>query len=407
MVWLQPSPRIAELMQAGARQILEPSADVLDEFLEEIDAATLADHDPALAEDPTLTAAMRRSNRSNYLFWAESVQRNPAAAVPANPGAEPKIIARDLIRRGLDDTVLQAWRAGQNTAWRRWMSIAFGLTDDARELAELLDYSARSIFEFVDATTALVSAQMREERKRLTSGSQAERLETVTLILEGAPIRLEMAESRLNYSLRQTHLAAIVWSDQPEPVAEVLDEAVEALAAAVGVRRPLTIVPAVNALWVWLSNAEASDLSPVDAVLGRHPDVFAAIGSPAAGVEGFRRSHLEALATQRLLMRGQRARLARWESVELVALMSHDEPRAREFVAHTLGAFADSDPELCETVRIYLREQSNAPRTATRMFTHRNTILSRVARAERLLPKPLIHNSIEVAIALELARWIG
>jgi DNA-binding PucR family transcriptional regulator len=405
MVWRRPSSRIGELMQAGVQQILDASDDVLEDFLGEIDAATLADQDPALADDPALAASMRRSNRANFLFWAESIRREPGAAVPANPGPEPKIIARDLVRRGLDDSVLQAWRAGQNMAWRGWMTVAFALTDDAHELAELLDYSARSIFGFVDATTALISAQMRSERDQLTRSTQAERLETVTLIINGAPIRRALAETRLGYRLDRSHLAAIVWSNQPQPNVAVLDETVEALATAVAARRPLAVTASVGTLWVWVASAQRPDLAPVDGVLARHPDLFVALGSPASGIDGFRRSHLEALATQRLLMRAEHTRLARWESIELVALVSHDEPRAREFVQHTLGALAGADSELRETVRIYLREQSNAPRTATRLFTHRNTVLSRIARAERLLPKPLSQNNIEVAVALELIKW--
>jgi DNA-binding PucR family transcriptional regulator len=349
---------------------------------------------------------MRRSNRANFLFWADSIRRDPGAAVQANPGPEPKIIARDLVRRGLDDSVLQAWRAGQNMAWRRWMAVAFGLADDRHELAELLDYRARSIFGFVDATTALVSAQIRREREQLTHGTQAERLETVTLIINGAPIRRALAETRLGYGLDRSHLAAIVWSNQPEPDVAALDQTAEALATAVGAQRPLALTASVGALWVWVSGAQHPDLQPVEEMLTRHPDIFVALGSSATGIDGFRRSHLEAIATQRLLIRGHHARLARWSSIELVALASHDEPRAREFIQHTLGALADADPELRETVRVYLREQSNAPRTAQRLFTHRNTILSRIARAQRLLPKPLSQNGIEVAVALELANWI-
>ncbi len=142
-------------------------------------------------------------------------------------------------------------------------------------------------------------------------------------------------------------------------------------------------------------------------MLNNHDHVFVALGSPAHGIDGFRRSHLESLATQRLLMRATRVRLAQWESIQLVALVSHDEAGAREFLRHTLGDLADADPELRETLRIYLREQSNAPRAAKVLFTHRNTVLTRIARAERLLPKPLNHNSLEVAVALELAAWIN
>ncbi len=404
MRWQRPSPRICELMQTGAES-LTAHGEVLESLLAEIDEATLADQAPGLTLDPALVAALRRSNKANLLFWVEAVRRDPAAPVAPNSGPEPTIIARDLIRRGLDDSVLQAWRAGQNVAWRRWMSIALGMTGDPDELAELLDFSARSIFGFVDATIALVSAQMRDEREQLTKGTQAERLETVTLLIEGAPLRRAVAESRLGYSLDQSHLAAIVWSNQVEPDAATLGQAAEALVTVAGARRPLTVTASVGALWVWVPADHLPDAQVLESVLGQ-TDAFVAMGSPASGIDGFRRSHLEALATQRLLVRAGHLRCACWDSLQLVALVGHDDGLAREFVMRTLGDLAHADAELRRTLAVYLREQSNAPRAAKVLFTHRNTVLARVARAERLLPKTLSSQSLEVAVALELAPWI-
>ena len=60
-------------------------------------------------------------------------------------------IGRDLVRRGLDDSTLDSFRIGQNIVWRRWMGIAFALTDDPQELRELLDHTAASIAAFIDA----------------------------------------------------------------------------------------------------------------------------------------------------------------------------------------------------------------------------------------------------------------
>ena len=88
------------------------------------------------------------------MHWAAANMRDPGAPVPANLGPEPLGIARDLVRRGLDESALDAYRIGQNVAWRRWMEVAFGLTSDPDEFRELLDVTARSISAFVDATLA-------------------------------------------------------------------------------------------------------------------------------------------------------------------------------------------------------------------------------------------------------------
>ena len=41
------------------------------------------------------------------------------------------------------------------------------------------------------------------------------------------------------------------------------------------------------------------------------------------------------------------------------------------------------------------------------LFTHRNTILNRLALAEKLLPAPLAGRGLEVGLALEIAHWLG
>jgi DNA-binding PucR family transcriptional regulator len=99
--------------------------------------------------------------------------------------------------------------------------------------------------------------------------------------------------------------------------------------------------------------------------------------------------------------------VASYDDVQVVALATHDEERADEFVTRTLGDFATAPPELRETARVYLREQSNTTRTARVLFTHRNTILARLARMEQLLPAPLEGRVLQVALALEILHWRG
>src|ERR1700754_1146035 len=147
MVWEPPSPRVAELIRQGAQIAL----DAPPEWLDEIDRATLA-ASPEIREDPVLAAAVARTNRANLLHWAAANVRDPGSPVRANLAAEPLALARDLVRRGMDAAALDAYRVGQNVAWRRWMDTAFALTPDASELHEMLNVTSRSIGEFIDAT---------------------------------------------------------------------------------------------------------------------------------------------------------------------------------------------------------------------------------------------------------------
>ena len=58
-------------------------------------------------------------------------------------------------------------------------------------------------------------------------------------------------------------------------------------------------------------------------------------------------------------------------------------------------------------MRTFITLQCNASRAAARLYTHRNTLLRRLARADELLPRPLADNVVDVAVALDVLRWRG
>ena len=393
--WDPPSPAVAELVREGARRLLEAREAVF----EAVDAATRASLDDALLADPVLVEAFGRSTRTNLERWAQHNLVSPGTPVPPHVAPENLAIGRDLVRRGLDAGALDAYRTGQNAAWRMWMSMAFLLTEDPAQLAELLDVTARSIFAYVDGSIAMIAEQLEQERERLTRGTHAERLEVVTLLLEGAPMSADRAGARLQYALDRRHTAAIAVGDDPAQ----LEAAAEALARAAGARRPLVVAATAGSSWVWVHGDPSGGLDELRGLEG----VRLALGSTGRGVEGFRRSHLDALAVQRLMHRVPGGvRVARFEDVEVVALATQDEERARQLVARTLGPLAEGHDELRETLRTWLAEGSNASRTAARLPAHRNTVLARLARAQELLPAPVEGRRLQVALALELARWL-
>jgi len=154
----------------------------------------------------------------------------------------------------------------------------------------------------------------------------------------------------------------------------------------------------------WLAAAADTGAGAITAATAAHPAVRVAVGPLGTGVDGFRRSHFDAVATQRLMSRRPDLRVARFADVQLVTLAIADEQRAREFVARTLGTLADADRELRDTLCVYIGEQFSAARA---LYTHRNTVLNRLQRAERLLPLPLAGHGLEVGVALEIAQWLG
>ena len=177
-------------------------------------------------------------------------------------------------------------------------------------------------------------------------------------------------------------------------------------------RRPLTLPAGTSTLWVWLGSDETPQVHELRRALVEVPAfVRAAVGPTDRGISGFRRTHEAALLVHRLLAgRSDGERFATYTELEVTALAVQDERRAAEFVASTLGRLAADEPNaarLRETLRVFLDEAENAPRSAARLHTHRNTVLQRVGRATELLGYRPGERRLAVELALELAHRLG
>lgn len=401
--WKPPSPRVRELL----RQAAEAASNVPAEWMEEIDqAGILSDSMHFAIDDPVIMAASRRVVRASLVHWVQANIRNPGAPVAAFIPNDMLASARELVRRGITDQMFNASRVVQNTVWPRWMGIAFELTSDPHELRELLDVSARSISAYIDATMEGIAAFMKAEREKRIRSSHVDRRELVTLILEGGAVNTQQASLRLGYHLDQPHHAAIVWSEESESDAGVLEAAAQSLARHAEARQTLTVIANAATFWVWVSGDRNVDIEQLRLAVKGLQGVRMAIGSGGRGMEGFRHAHLDALATQRVLARiRSSARVVNFDMVRLVSLMTQHPEAIHQFVHHTLGDLATASPTLRKTLLAFLGTGCNASRTAQLLHTHRNTLLRRLAAAEQLLPRPLEQHRIHVAAALEALSW--
>jgi DNA-binding PucR family transcriptional regulator len=398
------SPQAADLIRRIARVFLDEPADLM----AELHAAVSAAADEPLRSEPTLAAEVAASNRANVLHLAASMLKDPGGRVPANLTPEVLGIAREAFRRGIEQAVYTTYHAGQNAVWAYWMRTAFALSQDPAALRQALEAGSRSLAGFIDDTVAALSEQLRRERADLARSSHARRFEVVSLVLDSAPITTGRASTGLGYDLRRRHTAAVLWTDPRRPDQGALAQAAEALGPATRARQVLTVIASSSSVWAWLAAADTdTDTGALAAATAAHPAVRVAVGPAGAGIDGFRRSHFDAVATQRLMSRRPDLRVARFTDVQLVTLAIQDEQRAREFVVRTLGQLADADRELRDTLCVYIAEQFSAARAARALYTHRNTVLNRLQRAERLLPLPLAGHGLEVGVALEIAQWLG
>ncbi len=134
-----------------------------------------------------------------------------------------------------------------------------------------------------------------------------------------------------------------------------LNEAASVLAAAAAAARPLTIPSGRRAVWAWLATRGQPDLAELREAASAS-GVRVAIGTPSAGIDGFRQSHREAVD---------------------------------------------------ETVAAYLDHGGSVEATASTLIVHKNTIRYRLAQAEELIGHPLSDRRIELALALRCLETYG
>ena len=166
--------------------------------------------------------------------------------------------------------------------------------------------------------------------------------------------------------------------------------AAERLAAAIGpALRTHSVVrhPTEQGLWVWASGLWAAGSAAVDRLTegGR---LRVGIGSGDAGLAGFRRTHAEALDAHRMTGWVGQQSVAHYQDVALPAMPSADPERAGWFVQNELGRMASANPamaELRDTLRAYFESGQRLVVTAAQIPIHRNTLLHRLNRIEKLI----------------------
>lgn len=317
---------------------------------------------------------------------------------------------RGNVRRGIPlPAELRGYRLGHAWLWDRWIRALQGRIDDPEERIAAQDLSSALIFAYVDRVSDVLVEEYGSERERMMRGASHLRAETVRAILAGEPVDEETLHGRLGYDVRRHHVAIRVASATSE--VRGLERAAREAAAAVASGEPLIVPAGAASFDVWsgaYAPVDTARLERYDAPAG----IRVAFGRPGHGVEGFRRSHREAVQAARVtaLAGASGQQVVGYAQVELVSLLASDLPRAREFVVTRLGPLAatgEPAQRLRETLRAYLAAGGRSMRAAKELYVHQNTVTYRVKRAEELLDRRVNEDPIELMCALMLADTLG
>jgi PucR C-terminal helix-turn-helix domain/GGDEF-like domain len=356
--------------------------------------------------DEELRAGTLASTRSVLTLMADMVRlgRPPSEGVPP---PDAVAYAREFVHRGVAvDALLRAYHVGHATFFDNWVAGVHHEVNDPDWLARAVELGANWTFEYVQALNRELVRDYTEERERWVRSAEALRSDTVRALLDGERIEHDLAGQRLRYELDRHHVAYVVWTDDDDAddYAALEDIAFD-LAVEAGAGRPLVVALGRRLVGAWAGALEPFDM--VVAGVAGAPRV--AFGSAAAGVEGFRASHREAMQARRVArLTGRRGgSVTRYVDVALTAVASVDLDLAREFVARELGplaAYDDDTARLAATLRVYLEEHASPRRTAQRLGVHENTVKNRVRAVRELLGRPPEERVAELLVALRLAR---
>jgi hypothetical protein len=364
---------------------------------------------PELMEAPDLLPETAASCIANV---AEIVRvltdQLPVASVEVSDPARDYVLS--LVHRRMPLAVLlRGYRVGQNHLWREFAVLLRDEAGDDPSATAALATIENLLFEYVDHLSDQLVTIYQDELERWVRSPASVRRDTVLEILAGEDVDLGVASRRTGYELRGRHLAVVATMDTPDGE-QALESAVLGLVAALDGGDPLLVPIGRTTLWAWIGLGDGTDEDALERAEAHVPPetVRLCAGHPGVGLDGFRSGHEEARLTADLVAAEDPScrKVASYRTIELLSLLIADLERSRRFVLRQLGPLADpgaGTAGLRETTLSFLEHGGSHTAAARAKHLHKNTVYTRVRRAERLLGRPVVVGDAELQDALRLA----
>jgi DNA-binding PucR family transcriptional regulator len=334
--------------------------------------------------------------------------------------------ARRMAQRGVDaDSLVRGYRIGHQAVVRIVLDEIRAAQLDTQLGLDVFEHITSTSFRFVDRVTRLVLTAYQNERDRWLANQSRVRVLRVREVLDGSEIDIDEMADAIRYPLHRSHLSLIVWCGESENGNElvVMERFITELAKALGAdERPLFVAADRVTGWAWVP-LPINSTAPVAGDVSRRVREFAdaradapwiAAGDPLPGVDGFRRSHRQALAARAVVMASgshpPAVTAASDPGLVVAAQFCADLDQARAWVGDVLGPLAsatDSDERMRETLREFLHTGSSFKATADELHLHVNSVKYRVQRALERRGKPITDDRLDVEVALLLCRWFN
>lgn len=331
--------------------------------------------------------------------------------------------ARRLAQQGVPvHTLVRAYRIGQ----RRMNDFVFAEVE-AIEMSSpvrirVLERVSTTLFDYIDWISQQVVQTYEVERERWLENQNSLRALRVRELLAGREsVDVDAVTATIRYPLRWHHLSLVLWrpwsstdDDGLLRLQRFLREAAEVTEASTS---PLFVAGDRSTGWGWLAfrtaAAEAAEqVRRLAATCADAPGV--AIGTVAAGVDGFRASHRLAAAAYAVAVtrdpRRPRVIAAADPGVAAASLLGGQLTRAKDWVVEILGDLAvdtDNDARLRETLYVFLSCSGSRKATGEKLNLHPNTVRYRIDRAIARRGRDIRSDRLDVELALLLCHWYG
>lgn len=417
---MAPADRIAAPPTGAVREALLAAGEAVENDADDLagELATLLHSEiPGLGSDPAGQEETLRSSRSHMVAFVRAV-RGGERLDRLEPLPEALAFARATVRRGVPlHLVLRSYSIAHGFWLQAWEERLAAVAPDQETLVEATQRLVALTFAYFDGHSLRLTEEYERERERWVRGAQALRAETVRAIVGGEAVDVDAAGRTLGYELRREHVGLVLWTE-PSPgddgALPALESVAAEVAAALGCPRPLVLGVGTGRVWAWAGTDAPPDPDAVEALAKgpRADGVSVAVGDPGGGLDGFRRTHRDAVEAARVAMiAGRRAgSVVRYRSVQLGALLTGDVERTARYVREQLGPLAADDDEsarLRVTLKVYLEEHASRIAAARRLGIHQNTVANRVKACRELLGHDLSAGVVDLQVALTLAQTLG
>ncbi|MEO8813821.1 MAG: helix-turn-helix domain-containing protein [Mycobacterium sp.] len=372
-----------------------------------------------LRGDAQLVELLRDSVGGNVGTIFSAIQHDiPIESVEAPTAALE--YARRLAQRGVSvNALVRAYRLGQQAL----LNIVFDEIGAAglgpQRSLDVFKQMTATTFKYIDWISQEVVAVYQSERDRWLENRNSTRALQVRELLDADTTDADAVTTAIGYPLRRLHLALVVWDPDADHGDELvrMEQFVRGLSESIGSQdQPLFVAADRLTGWCWIplkADAAADAVARARAFAQTCKDApLIALGDPLPGIDGFRRSHRQALGARAVAMAaGPQARRVVANSdygLSAAALLSDNIDAAQVWVGEVLGPLAsatESDKRLRETLQIFLHARSSYKAAAKELNLHFNSVRYRVQRAEERRGRPITSDRLDVEIALLLCHW--